>query len=186
MSVRIGIRQRALIAASTRKPSSRPGPRKDRPDVRLALSYDALKMNGTRDRQAISASCPARSVALASLSITHGPAMRTNGLPPPIEMSPSVSAGTGDIIGGGMPETGQDGWKGPLPPIQPVLCAQRDARRVRRLGVAGRLVLMRRADERGKQRMRPRRLRLELGMELHRQVPRMARQLGDLHELSVW
>src|SRR5262249_37308700 len=64
--------------------------------------------------------------------------------------------------------------------------AQRDARRVRRPRVAGRLVLVRRADERGKQRMRPRRLRLELGMELNREVPRMTRQLGDLHELSVW
>src|SRR5262245_1001553 len=63
--------------------------------------------------------------------------------------------------------------------------AQRDARRVRWAWVAGRLVLMRRADERGKQRMRPGRLRLELGMELHREVPRMTGQLGDLHELSV-
>ena len=37
----------------------------------------------------------------------------------------------------------------------------------------------------GEQRMRPRRLRLELGMELHGEVPRMAGQLGDLDELAV-
>src|SRR5262245_48227527 len=146
MSVSIGTRQRALIAASTRKPSSRPGPRKDRPDVRFALSYEALKMNGTRDRHAMSASCPARCVAPASLSITHGPAIRTNGLPPPIEMSPSVSAGTGDIIGGGMPETGQDGREGrdgqdrkTLPACPPILPFLPDHARSAMLGAcAGR------------------------------------------------
>src|SRR4029453_1218799 len=131
MSVRIGTRQRALIAASTRKPSSRPGPRKDRPDVRFALSYEALKRNGTRDRTGVSASCPARCVAPASLSITHGPAIRTNGLPPPIEMSPSVSAGTGTLIGAVMAgwagwagwagKAGRVGWSNPLQPFQPLL-----------------------------------------------------------------
>ena len=30
-----------------RSPSASPGPRNDRPEVRFALSYDALKMNGT-------------------------------------------------------------------------------------------------------------------------------------------
>src|SRR6185503_17908197 len=33
--------------------------------------------------------------------------------------------------------------------------------------------------------MRPRRLRLEFRVELNGQVPRMARQLGNLHELAV-
>ena len=47
MSVRIGTFSRDLIAARMRRPSSRPGPRNERPEVRLALSYDALKMNGT-------------------------------------------------------------------------------------------------------------------------------------------
>ena len=48
-----------------------------------------------------------------------------------------------------------------------------------------RLVLVARLDERGEQRMRPRRLRLELRMELHGEIPRMAGQLGDLDELAV-
>src|SRR5206468_11216122 len=47
------------------------------------------------------------------------------------------------------------------------------------------LVLVRRLDERREQRMRTRRLRFEFGMELDRDVPRMARQLGDLDELAV-
>ena len=46
------------------------------------------------------------------------------------------------------------------------------------------LVLVRRVDERRKQRMRVRRLGLEFGMELDRDVPRMARQLGNLDELD--
>ena len=40
-------------------------------------------------------------------------------------------------------------------------------------------------DEAGEQRMRMRRLRLELRMELHRQIPGMAGELGDLDELAV-
>ncbi len=95
MSVRIGTPRRALIAASTRSPSSRPGPRNDRPDVRLALSKDALKTNGhagarARCRRVRSAS----SEACASLSMTHGPAISTNGRPPPIAMSPMLTGGT--------------------------------------------------------------------------------------------
>ena len=101
MSVRIGTPNRALMPASTRSPSSRPGPRNERPDVRLALSYDALKMKGTRARRAISARLPARSTACCSLSMTHGPAMSTNGLPPPIARSPSLTGVTALIIRGG-------------------------------------------------------------------------------------
>ena len=42
-----------------------------------------------------------------------------------------------------------------------------------------------RFDEPGEQRMRLERLRLELGMELHGDVPRMRRQFDDLDELAV-
>src|SRR6185503_9745061 len=94
MSVRSGMSNRALIAASTRNPSFNPGPRKDRPDVRLALSYDALKINGTPTRDVISTSRAASMVACASLSITHGPAISANGLPPPIVMLRSVTLDT--------------------------------------------------------------------------------------------
>jgi hypothetical protein len=65
------------------------GARNERSDVRFALSYDALKMNGTPARRAMSTSRAASSFACASLSITHGPAMSTSGAPPPIRRSPS-------------------------------------------------------------------------------------------------
>src|SRR5262249_274839 len=39
--------------------------------------------------------------------------------------------------------------------------------------------------ESGEQRMGPERLGLELGVELDRQIPRVARQLDDLDELAV-
>ena len=48
-----------------------------------------------------------------------------------------------------------------------------------------RLVPVARLDEAREQRMRLQRLRLELRMELHRQVPRVAGQLRDLDELAV-
>src|SRR6185295_16112797 len=47
------------------------------------------------------------------------------------------------------------------------------------------LVLVGGGDERGEQRMRLRRLRLELRVELHGEIPRMSGQLGDLDELAV-
>src|SRR3954471_9976047 len=155
MSVMIGTSQVDFTDARTRKPSVSPGPRNDRPDVRFALSNDALKMNGTPTRRLISTSARAVSRERASLSMTHGPAIRTNGLPPPIVKSRSCTTGR---LGHGL--------------------------RGRPLHAGG-LVLVARFDERGEQRVRARRLGLELRMELHRQVPRMAGQLGDLDELSI-
>src|SRR5262249_54832252 len=54
-------------------------------------------------------------------------------------------------------------------------------------GVPGlpRLVLVRGLHERGEQRVRLRRLRLELRVELHGEIPRVIGQLGDLDELAV-
>ena len=50
---------------------------------------------------------------------------------------------------------------------------------------AGELVLVARVDEPGKERMGRQRLRLELRVELHRDVPRVRRQLDNLDELAV-
>ena len=47
------------------------------------------------------------------------------------------------------------------------------------------LVAVARADEAGEQRVRAQRLRLELGVELHGDEPRVAGQFGDLDELAV-
>src|SRR3954463_9234308 len=65
-----------------RQPSSMPGPRKLEMDVRLALSYDALKMYGIFSFCASAAIASAIFMACASLSITHGPAMRKSSAPP--------------------------------------------------------------------------------------------------------
>ena len=54
MSVRIGRPVRSLMSASVRNPDSRPGPRNDETDVRLALSNEALKMTGAEHRRAMS------------------------------------------------------------------------------------------------------------------------------------
>src|SRR5262245_5077804 len=105
---------------------------------------------------------PARSAACCWLSMTHGPAMSTSGLPPPTAMSPSLTGVTPPIVSSHR------------------LGGARDAVRGGR-----RLVLIRGGDERREQRVRPRRLRLEFGMELHGDIPRMTRQLRDLHELAV-
>src|SRR5205823_5254658 len=91
---------RDLIAANARSPWARPSPRKEWPDVRFALSYDALKMNGTPSRRVTSTRRIAKSRAWRSLSITHGPAMRTNGLPPPIARPFSLIGITEAIIRG--------------------------------------------------------------------------------------
>src|SRR5689334_622317 len=118
-------------------------------------------------RRAISTRRPARSCACCALSITHGPAIRTSGWPSPIAKPPSGTGVTWSLY-----------ERAPLRP------AGEPRRGGARLAVR-RLVLMGRADERREQRMRPRRLGLELRVELHGDVPRMIRQLRDLHELAV-
>ena len=109
MSVRIGTPCRALIAASTRRPSARPGPRNERPDVRFALSNEALKISGTPTRRAISSSAAAMAIACASLSMTHGPAISTSGLPKPMGMSPTLMGFTGLIVRGQVGQVGRSG-----------------------------------------------------------------------------
>src|SRR5690349_13225187 len=157
MSVRIGTLAVSATRASTRSPSARPGPRNDPPDVRLALSYEALKMNGVPARRARSRSASAVSIACASLSITHGPAMSARGPPP--RLTPPTSTRE---VSTRLPYHG----------------------RCRRLPLSE-LVAVARFDETGEQRMRLQRLRLELGVELHRDVIRVVRQLDDLDELAV-
>src|SRR6266545_2888542 len=114
-------------------------------------------MKGTRARRAISRSASAVSIAWASLSITHGPAMSTSA-PPPMLTPPTSTVER-------ITRLPYHGRRGRMP--------VRD------------LVTMARVDESGEQRVRLQRLRLELGMELHRDVIRVRRQLDDFNELSV-
>src|SRR5687767_5882767 len=88
--------------------------------------------------------------------MTQGPAIRSSA-PLPIDRSPSRTAFT---------SSSRNRRCGGVPPGSPLV------------RVAG-------LDEAGEQRVWLQRLRLELGMELHRQVPWMRRQLHDFHELAV-
>jgi len=58
-------------------------PRYERTDVRFALSYDALKMNGTDSALQIAEIFLAIRQTNFSDSITHGPSMKA-GFPPPM------------------------------------------------------------------------------------------------------
>src|SRR5579864_1960136 len=88
MSVRIGRPVALLMRARMRKPSASPGPRYEATEVRFALSYEALKMNGTRSFSQTSARRSAMVAAWASFSITHGPATTKSGAPAPSSMLP--------------------------------------------------------------------------------------------------
>src|SRR6266481_5664505 len=90
MSVRIGSFRSALILPRIRSPSFRPGPRTPFADERFALSYDALKIKGMPASPATRATCSAIFLACASLSITHGPAIRNSGFAPPRRSEPTA------------------------------------------------------------------------------------------------
>jgi hypothetical protein len=60
----------------------------------VALSNDALKTTGTPHRSAISLMASAMLSTWAGLSITHGPAMKASGAPPPIVSSPTRTGAT--------------------------------------------------------------------------------------------
>ena len=70
-------------------------------------------------------------------------------------------------------------------PSHPASLSQLGDRFCFRLGHVGGLVLITRLNERRKQRVRTSGLGQELGMELHRDIPRVPRKLSDLDELSV-
>ena len=68
-----------FTSARMRSPSSMPRPRNDVPELRLALSYDDLKMNGMPSAPQSSFSRPATSSCSCRDSTTQGPAIRNNG-----------------------------------------------------------------------------------------------------------
>src|SRR5262249_62118881 len=88
---------RARTSARPRSPASGPVPRNDAIEVRFALSYDALKMTDTPQRDAISRIAAAVSRACEALSITHGPRMNASGCPPPTEKDPIRTGFTGPL-----------------------------------------------------------------------------------------
>src|SRR4030095_13778348 len=70
------------MAERISQPSRNPTPRKERTEVRFALSYEALKMKSISSATQISAIFFAIRQTNFSDSITHGPRMNTGSLPP--------------------------------------------------------------------------------------------------------
>src|SRR5262245_15703472 len=98
MSVRIESPKSDLIFPRIRSPSCSPGPRYEFTEERFALSYEALKTNGTPASSAILATRSAINRACASLSITHGPAIKNSGLSPGYGGRPCSRLGRLDIF----------------------------------------------------------------------------------------
>ena len=81
-SVVTGIPNSPPISPSRRQPSRTPVPRKDRSEVRLALSYDALKTKAAPSPSQMAFSFFAILRVNAADSITHGPRMNNSSRPP--------------------------------------------------------------------------------------------------------
>jgi hypothetical protein len=77
-----------FTASSVFSPSWRPGPRNDLPEVRFALSNDALKTSGSPSRSAYPLSVSAMRSVRSCPSITHGPQIHRSGRPPPTSCGP--------------------------------------------------------------------------------------------------
>ncbi len=75
--------------ASTSSPFCQPGPRFESTEVRFALSYEALKTNGTCRRLQIDARSRAIAAVAAKLSTRQGPAMIASSRPPITLLSPT-------------------------------------------------------------------------------------------------
>ncbi len=78
----IGILNSAFISESTDKPSSIPTPLKESIEVRVALSKDYLKMNGTSCLKKMFCNASHIFKAWSLDSITQGPAITGSNLPP--------------------------------------------------------------------------------------------------------
>src|SRR6266851_4231255 len=154
-SVKTGTPICLLTSARMRSPSSIPSPRYDCAELRLALSYDDLKMNGTFSRAQISLSWPATSICNCSDSTTHGPAMRNRGRCNPTS-KPQRFMRSGDELRS-----------------RPHRIADRDSP-----------ALESRIDESDKQRMAAAWIRSEFGMELAAEEPGMAGELDHLAQIS--
>src|SRR5260363_131367 len=78
-SVNTGTPTRLRTSARISSPASMPQPRNDSLELRFALSYEALKMNGSASAAQMSFNAPAISSAICRDSMTHGPAIKKKG-----------------------------------------------------------------------------------------------------------
>src|SRR5215470_9254206 len=111
--------------------------------------------------------------ALSRLSIMQVPPMNTNGRPPPMRSGPTVTSRPMPTWRATRP-SGRRAWR------RRSVRRAHDAEQRRLAGF--RLVLQRRADEALEQRVTIDRARLELGMELAADEPRVVGELDDLDQ----
>src|SRR5579885_2797828 len=184
MSVSTGTRYVSATLRRIRAPSFTPGPRKLLSEVRLALSYEALKIYGTRSSRVTALIASAILRACVSLSITHGPAMRKSSPDPTCTLPISNS-----VVAFAIPNAvrnpyqfrrsvGNDKKSSALASEIILLhfnlvCATLAS------------ILVRRLDEFAEERMRLEWLRLEFRVELAAEEVRMVRNLKDLDVSSV-
>src|SRR5690606_30190 len=172
-----------LTSASTRRPSSRPGPRKLLPEVRLALSKLDLKMKFTPSRPVTSFSRPATSSCSCSDSTTQGPAMRKRGWSRPT-LNPHSSMKTPWVVAArGRPRAG---WAAHGAPWAPPPAGPRQESGLGFLEqLAAGLLLARGAHEADEQRMPGARRREELRVRHAGDEPRVVRQIDHLDQQVV-
>ena len=183
MSVRIGTPTFAADSGERRQPGLEARARETTvTDVRFALSNDALKTYGTPARRAMSAMArPKLDRVLVALDDAR--AGDEDERPP----AQDHAVGDGDFAYGRTSDVAH----GCQLYVRDAAEAQRRARlspiavTFVAMPCSRHLALVGRFDEARKQRMRTQRLRLELRMELHRQIPGMAGQLDDFDELAV-
>src|SRR5688572_12309977 len=118
-----------------------------------------------RSRRAMSATARAMPTACDSLSITHGPAMSSR------DPSPRTTSGVIEMPGTAHYRWHQPPCREPTPASGSLPAPIADGGHVRGDALQRHLATIGRFDETGKQRMRPQRLRSELGMELHGYEP---------------
>ena len=94
-SVRTGTPISRRTRSRALRPASKPRPRKLAAEERLALSKEALKMNGMPRAAVMSRSRSATSRTSASLSTTQGPAIKKNGRSGPTSNAPSLMQSRG-------------------------------------------------------------------------------------------
>src|SRR5688572_6520558 len=185
-----------FTSASTRSPSSMPGPRKLFADERLALSKLDLKMKLMPSFVVISLSLPATSSWSCSLSTTQGPAIRKKGRSGPMSKPQSfMGRARSEVLWegrkprqrGGTSEARRSRGFRPShsdPGPQRSVEAARSRRRFLHADPL-RMERTRRAHEADEQRMPVARRRGELGMRLAREEPRVVLQLDHLDQQVV-
>src|SRR5450432_3236170 len=158
-SVSTGTQIWRLTSARMRRPSVMPGPRYDVDELRLALSYDDLNMNGTPSPAHISFNLPATSICNCSDSTTHGPAIRNRGLSSPASNPHRFM-------------------------VKVRLSGDELRARPHRITTDSAVPLERGVDVGDEQWMAAARIRRELGVELTAEKPRMVTQLDHFAQVA--